>query len=1143
MGLTFLAAGTSIPDLITSVIVARKGLGDMAVSSSVGSNIFDICVGLPLPWLLYCIIKGIPVEVNSAGMACSVLVLFGMLCFVVLSIACFRWKMNKALGFTMFLFYFVFVAVSLGFEYGTIVCPVFGAPGVEFYGQLDKERVISKLLFVNGTGKLVVVCDDNSIHLFQVAANEAPNLIKVGTQCLDGRLKKISASCVDSAGKHIYLGTENGNVYMMDLEKFDVLDSVIYVDVIMQNITEDFKVNPGAVEVLCEQPHNPNHLLIGFTRGLLVLWNNESLSAFQTFVASNQLEGVGWNVSGKQFFSAHNDGSYIKWNVKEDSEAESTSKDLDVTTPYGPFPCKAITKIVSGTPSILAFAGGMPRASYGDKFTVSVLKEQNEHVTFDLTSRVVDFLLIDEPDTGSTEALVILAEEELVVVDLMSDGWPCFRLPYMASLHCSAITAQVAAAVSAGVYDSLTSAARSAQGSKKSSERPWPINGGTAGKLCLDSQSSKLLLITGHEDGSVRFWDASTPALCLVNEFSTAQLFVNDDLDTTPVDDVPDEDEWPPFRKVGIFDPFSDDPRLAVKKIFLCPSSGLLVVAGTAGQVVVAELCEKAAEKEIPVTLVNIVSDRDSFVWKGHDKLTPKQSISYRNPGYQGTSVMQLHPPAAVTAMHCHAEWSILAAGTAHGLAIYDMKSNKEIASRCTLNPCDVAGVGEHSMSRRKSFKKSLRESFRRLRKGRSQRHETSKPNKSPPKRLSDDQAPGGPSFGSEIKPVERQIEARMDDGIGSMVRSLTFVKTFVVNQTALPVPSVWAGTNNGSIFVFTLNIPSGDKRSSQPVAAVLAKEIHLKHRAPVVSINVIDSNSIPLDDVHYKVSAGGEAPHRVLITSEEQFKIFTLPNMRPLGKYKLTAYTGCKVRRVGIVPFTARSDKNYVENCLVCLSNQGDFHIFSLPDLRRQMNAQAMKKDDVHAISTALLTSEGEAFYMLSSSEIQRVTLSASKYLHIKCQVNLASVKDKDENPVESAKTQSPNKTPSVADVGQSNLSVVRGSSENVQAEANSTILSVEPETSFGDMTVDSIRDHIISHNDDSKNVSKISSEGTNSVSECNESQVSCAVNDEAIVESSAGSITPRDIEKASLKDGDGSQSPTAQSKVVLENVASDSK
>ena len=41
MGLTFLAAGTSVPDLITSVIVAKKGLGDMAVSSSIGIFFLD----------------------------------------------------------------------------------------------------------------------------------------------------------------------------------------------------------------------------------------------------------------------------------------------------------------------------------------------------------------------------------------------------------------------------------------------------------------------------------------------------------------------------------------------------------------------------------------------------------------------------------------------------------------------------------------------------------------------------------------------------------------------------------------------------------------------------------------------------------------------------------------------------------------------------------------------------------------------------------------------------------------------------------------------------------------------------------------------------------------------------------------------
>ncbi|XP_022130869.2 sodium/potassium/calcium exchanger Nckx30C isoform X3 [Pieris rapae] len=123
MGLTLLAAGTSVPDLITSVIVARKGFGDMAVSSSVGSNIFDVTVGLPLPWLLYGLIYGAPVQVNSKGMVCSIVLLFAMLLFVILSIACFRWKMNRGLGFTMFLLYFVFVAVSLGLEYGYLHCP------------------------------------------------------------------------------------------------------------------------------------------------------------------------------------------------------------------------------------------------------------------------------------------------------------------------------------------------------------------------------------------------------------------------------------------------------------------------------------------------------------------------------------------------------------------------------------------------------------------------------------------------------------------------------------------------------------------------------------------------------------------------------------------------------------------------------------------------------------------------------------------------------------------------------------------------------------------------------------------------------------------------------------------------------------
>ncbi|XP_043101525.1 sodium/potassium/calcium exchanger 2-like [Puntigrus tetrazona] len=125
MGLTILAAGTSIPDLITSVIVARKGLGDMAVSSSVGSNIFDITVGLPFPWLLFSILNDMSaVTVSSNGLFCAIVLLFLMLLFVIISIAVCKWKMSKLLGFFMFLLYFVFLVVSVMLEDKIIICPV-----------------------------------------------------------------------------------------------------------------------------------------------------------------------------------------------------------------------------------------------------------------------------------------------------------------------------------------------------------------------------------------------------------------------------------------------------------------------------------------------------------------------------------------------------------------------------------------------------------------------------------------------------------------------------------------------------------------------------------------------------------------------------------------------------------------------------------------------------------------------------------------------------------------------------------------------------------------------------------------------------------------------------------------------------------
>ncbi|MGH0171231.1 UNVERIFIED_CONTAM: hypothetical protein FKN15_064053 [Acipenser sinensis] len=77
MGITFLAAGTSVPDCMASLIVARQGMGDMAVSNSIGSNIFDILLGLGFPWAMQTLVVdyGSSVFINSKGLLYSVILL------------------------------------------------------------------------------------------------------------------------------------------------------------------------------------------------------------------------------------------------------------------------------------------------------------------------------------------------------------------------------------------------------------------------------------------------------------------------------------------------------------------------------------------------------------------------------------------------------------------------------------------------------------------------------------------------------------------------------------------------------------------------------------------------------------------------------------------------------------------------------------------------------------------------------------------------------------------------------------------------------------------------------------------------------------------------------------------------------------
>lgn len=100
----------------------------------------------------------------------------------------------------------------------------------------------------------------------------------------------------------------------------------------------------------------------------------------------------------------------------------------------------------------------------------------------------------------------------------------------------------------------------------------------------------------------------------------------------------------------------------------------------------------------LQVSTINIIPEKDNpdevtYMWKGSQRLGLKGKAEEKNKttlsvpaGYQPSSIVQILPPAAITAVALNANWCLVAIGTAHGLALYDFKTETPILHKCTLN-------------------------------------------------------------------------------------------------------------------------------------------------------------------------------------------------------------------------------------------------------------------------------------------------------------------------------------------------------------------------------------------------------------------------------------------------------------------------
>lgn len=114
MGLTFGAAGTSFPNLLSSILVAKLGQGNMAVSNAFGSNVFCVFMGLGFPWTLYVLIHGHAYEgLKDDGIVLSVMTLIAVLLLFLLLMFATRFILYKWMGFLFIALYGVFLVYSI----------------------------------------------------------------------------------------------------------------------------------------------------------------------------------------------------------------------------------------------------------------------------------------------------------------------------------------------------------------------------------------------------------------------------------------------------------------------------------------------------------------------------------------------------------------------------------------------------------------------------------------------------------------------------------------------------------------------------------------------------------------------------------------------------------------------------------------------------------------------------------------------------------------------------------------------------------------------------------------------------------------------------------------------------------------------
>ncbi|XP_017331859.1 syntaxin-binding protein 5 isoform X4 [Ictalurus punctatus] len=909
--------------------------------------------------------------------------------------------------------------LAIGTQTGAL--RLFGRAGVECYCQHESGSAVIQLQFLINEGALVSGLADDSIHLWNLRQK-----IPAVLHSLKFTRERITFCHLPFQSKWLYIGTERGNIHIVNVESFTLSGYVIMWN---KAIELSSKTHPGPVVHISDNPMDEGKLLIGFECGIVVLWDLKSKKADYRYSYDEAIHSVAWHHEGKQFVCSHSDGTLTTWNIR------SPAKPAQIITPHGkqpkdgkkPEPCKPILKVEykttrAGDP-FMVLSGGLSYDTVGRRACLTVMHGKSTAV-LEMDYPIVDFLTLCETpypnDYQEPYAVVALLEKDLVVIDLAQTGYPIFENPYPLTIHESPVTC---CEYFADCPDELIPALYSVGSRQKRqgySKKEWPISGGNWGQ---GTQSYPEIIITGHADGSVKFWDASALMLQVLYKLKTAKVFEKArNKEEKPSTDIVDED---PF---------------AIQSLSWCPESRMLCVAGVSAHVVVYRFSkQEITTEEVPLLEVrmqcelNDVETPDGGGDHASAVSTPGASSSplssapqthlssssnnstdglrdnvpclkvrstplKQSPGYQVELVIQLvwvsgEPPQQITSLAVNSAYGLVVFGNGNGLVVVDYLQKTLLLN---VSTAELYGSSDPHQRQPRSPRKARQPSG-----GLCDGHDASTALedrcKSPTSAkmswkfsLAADQKQDDAKDNSFSRSRSSSVTS-IDKESREVISSLHFCDSLSRKSDVAAAPSLWVGTSVGTMLGISFNVPSTPEQRLQQTVGVSFCGSLIRLKGGILRMALMDSSGSlqpPASECWYDLNAPEEErektrrrrpasppssqenqdTHYAVVCSEKQAKVVALPSQNCIFEHNITETS--YVLRADVVVMPAGI-------CFACFCANGHIMTLSLPSLRPLLDVNYLPLTDMRIARTFCFSNLGQALYLTSPTEIQRITYS----------------------------------------------------------------------------------------------------------------------------------------------------------------------